>query len=83
LPEQLLEVVRRREKRVGVPNRLNNAAKLIASDMKRDDYEALEAAVPDLIRLERYERRAWSRQKRAIREFVALHFDRNSRSSAA
>jgi hypothetical protein len=41
------------------------------------------AAIGDLIRLERYERRAWSRQKRAIREFIALRFDRNSRSSAA
>ena len=37
---------------------------------KRDEYEALEAGVPDLIRLERYERRAWSRQKRALRDFM-------------
>jgi len=52
-------------------------------DQERDDYDAVEAAIPDLIRLERYERRAWSRQKRAIREFIALHFDRNNRTSAA
>lgn len=39
---------------------------------ERDEYEALQAAVQDLIRLERYERRAWSRQKRAIREFIAV-----------
>jgi hypothetical protein len=47
---------------------------------ERDAYEAMEAAVPDLIRLERYERRTWSRQKRAIRQFIALRFYRNSRS---
>jgi hypothetical protein len=27
---------------------------------QRTEYEALEEAIPDLIRLERYERRAWS-----------------------
>jgi hypothetical protein len=40
---------------------------------QRTEYEALEEAIPDLIRLERYERRAWSRQKRAIQEFVQQH----------
>lgn len=39
---------------------------------ERDEYEALEAAARDLIRLDRYERRAWSRQKRAIRSFINL-----------
>jgi hypothetical protein len=29
---------------------------------ERNEYHALEEAIPDLIRLERYERRAWSRQ---------------------
>jgi hypothetical protein len=43
---------------------------------ERNEYEALEEAVPDLIRLERYERRAWSRQKRAIQEFVLMKFAR-------
>jgi hypothetical protein len=38
----------------------------------RDEHEALEAAIPDLTRLDRYERRAWSRQKRAIREFMRI-----------
>ena len=32
--------------------------------------------MPDLIRLERYEPRAWSRRKRAIREFVLVKFNR-------
>ena len=44
---------------------------------ERNEYDALEEAVPDLIRLERYERRAWSRQRRAIREFLNLKFARN------
>jgi hypothetical protein len=42
---------------------------------ERNDHEALEEAIPDLIRLERYERRAWLRHKRAIREFglIKIH----------
>jgi len=47
------------------------AGKLV-EEQQRDEYEALEAAAADLIRLERYERRAWSRQKRAIRSFMNL-----------
>jgi hypothetical protein len=43
---------------------------------ERNEYDALEEAIPDLIRLERYERRAWSRQRRAIREFLNLKFAR-------
>jgi hypothetical protein len=39
---------------------------------ERDEYEAMEAAAPDLIRLERYYRRTWSRQKRAIRTFAKM-----------
>ena len=39
---------------------------------ERDDHEALEEAAADLIRLDRYERRSWSRQKRAIRSFMNL-----------
>jgi excinuclease UvrABC nuclease subunit len=38
----------------------------------RDEYEALEAAVPDLARLDRYHQRAWSRQKRAMSDFTRL-----------
>jgi hypothetical protein len=39
---------------------------------ERDEFEALEAAVLDLLRLERYERRTWSRQKQAIRDFTKI-----------
>jgi hypothetical protein len=37
---------------------------------ERDEYEAIEEAMSDLVRLARYERRAWSQHKRAIREFM-------------
>jgi hypothetical protein len=38
----------------------------------RSELAALRLAMPDLVPLERYERRAWSRQKRAIKEFISL-----------
>jgi hypothetical protein len=53
------------------------ALELVREEIKRrqrNDYEALEEAIPDLIRLERYERRAWSRQKRAIQQLVLIKF---------
>jgi hypothetical protein len=37
---------------------------------RRDDLEAFEVAMPDLKRLERYERRVWSALKRAYRKFI-------------
>jgi hypothetical protein len=43
----------------------------------RDEFEAFEQAAIDLIRLDRYERRAWSRQKHAIRAFMNLKLMRN------
>jgi hypothetical protein len=39
---------------------------------QRDEHDALKAAAPDLVRLDRYECRAWSRQKRAIQEFMMI-----------
>ena len=44
---------------------------------QRDEHEAMQEAIPDLVRLERYERRAWSRQQRAIRKFLGIKFTRN------
>ena len=38
----------------------------------RDGLQAWNQAMPDLDKLYRYERRAWSRRKRAIREFIAM-----------
>jgi hypothetical protein len=51
--------------------------------VERDEYEALEEAAPDLIRLDRYERRAWSRQKRAIRDFMNITLMRRIANSMA
>ena len=48
---------------------------------ERDEFAALEEAAPDLIRLDRYERRAWSRQKRAIRDFMKYEIDARHRRS--
>ena len=45
---------------------------------ERDEFEAFEQAAIDLIRLDRYERRAWSRQKRAIRAFMNLKLRRDT-----
>jgi len=50
---------------------------------QRDEHQAMEEAIPDLLRLERYERRAWSRQQRAIREFLNIKFTRNLPEMAA
>jgi hypothetical protein len=41
----------------------------------RDEFDALWHAIPDLKRLARYERRAWSRRKRAIRELIETKAD--------
>jgi hypothetical protein len=38
----------------------------------RDEFDAMREAMPDLQRLARYERRAWSRRKRAIRNFIEI-----------
>jgi hypothetical protein len=38
----------------------------------RDDCATFIAALPDLVRVARYERRAWSRRRRAFREFLAI-----------
>ena len=44
----------------------------------RDEFDAMRLALPDLQRLERYERRAWSRRKRAIRDFIEITSRRES-----
>jgi len=38
----------------------------------RDDLAAMQDAARDLVRLERYERQAWSRLKKAIRGFINI-----------
>jgi len=56
---------------------LDLARKQIAAG-ERDENEAVMASVPDLVRLDRYERRAWSRQKRAILEFMRIKAEARS-----
>jgi hypothetical protein len=43
-----------------------------SEDVERDEHEALREGIEDLVRLLRYERRAWSRRKRAVRAFMAI-----------
>jgi len=58
--------------------RLDQASKLLK---ERDDRQAVLEALPDLVRLDRYERRAWSRQKRAIRNFLRIKSILTNRAS--
>jgi len=44
----------------------------VASTRERDELEAMRAAMPDLERLDRYRRRAWSRERRATRRFLEM-----------
>ncbi len=46
-----------------------------------DEFEAVAQALPDLKRLDRYERAAWSRQKRAIRNYMNIRLMRNLRDA--
>ena len=43
---------------------------------ERDEVDAMREAMPDLERLARYDRRAWSRRKRAMRNFMAIKIRR-------
>ena len=40
--------------------------------LQRDEFDAMRAAMAELDRLERYRRRAWSRERRAVRRFLEL-----------
>jgi hypothetical protein len=53
-------------------SRLQKTENSIATVEERDEFEALYEAAPDLKRLSRYKRRAQSRRKRAIREYLKL-----------
>ena len=41
--------------------------------LERDEFEAMRWAMPDLNRLQRYRRRAWSRHRRAFHRFMEIH----------
>jgi hypothetical protein len=55
-------------------------ARQLVEEQGRNEFQALEEAAADLVRLDRYERRAWSQQKRAIRNFMNLRmmFDQSN-----
>ena len=56
------------------------AAKLAGTPVPikvRDEVDTMREAIPDLKRLMRYERRAWSRRKRALRNFMDIKFKRS------
>ena len=52
-----------------------DVARKLINAQERNEHEALEEGVADLIRLDRYERSAWSRQKRAIRSFMNIRLN--------
>ena len=58
--------------------RAHEIAQQLVEEQERDEFEAFEQAAIDLIRLDRYERRAWSRQKRAVRAFISLKLTRDT-----
>ena len=51
---------------------MGTASQTIRPSELRDECEAMVLALPELERLERYERRAWSRRRRAMEQFIAI-----------
>lgn len=47
-------------------------AKIVRENAGRDEHEALVEGIGDLVRLVRYEQRAWSRLKKAVRAFMVV-----------
>jgi len=58
--------------------RLDQASQLLK---ERNEHQAVIESLPDLGRLDRYERRAWSRQQRAIRNFMRIKSTLGNRGS--
>ena len=50
---------------------------------ERDEYQVLREGIRDLERLLRYEKRAWSRRKKAIRAFMAIKLTNQDRMEPA
>ncbi len=44
----------------------------VTPPLEREEFDAMRAAMADLERLERYRRRAWSRQRRAFQRFMEI-----------
>ena len=56
-------------------------AQIHAKEVEREEFEAAAEAIPDLERLDRYARRAWSQQKTAIRNFMNTQLMRSIRNA--
>ena len=69
--ELVLRSVRERQLDT-IERRLATATRSATKRTILDEHEAMKAAAPDLKRMERYERRAWSRLKRAMRDLIDL-----------
>ena len=52
--------------------RITDLVRREVEKLDRDDGEALEAALPDLVRLERYYGRTWTQYKRAVRHLMFI-----------
>ena len=55
-----------------IDNEVLDWARRAIEACRRDEHDAVKAAAPDLLHLDRYECRASSRQKRAIQEFIMI-----------
>jgi hypothetical protein len=69
--ELVIRIVRQRQLDA-IERRLVTVTKSAAKSAIFNEHEAMRAAVSDLKRLERYERRTWSRLKRAMRDLIDL-----------
>jgi hypothetical protein len=89
VPYYLLEFLRDKEAAEDAPESLQLSCELAAKQVverdvvERDEGAAFEEAAADLVRLDRYERRAWSRQKRAICAFINIKIMRRLGESLA
>ena len=55
----------------------------VTPPLEREEFDAMRAAMADLGRLERYRRRAWSRQRRAFQRFMAIQSSKQTAPDAA
>jgi hypothetical protein len=74
LPPHLEEFLEHKESELSAEEISQQKGRFCDQDCigERDESAAMEEAVSDLLRLNRYERRAWSRQRRAIFAFMNL-----------
>jgi hypothetical protein len=80
--EELLEKLEKKQRRAAPSSKILNFQDANRF-YERDEGRALETAIKDLIRLDRYERRASSRQRRAIFAFINLKVSERLQSSEA